>query len=237
VGGDQAHLQIKAEPKTKLSIVTQGHTKILESASRDKVTRQGLDVTIETDAAICLLPDPVQPFEGSVYEQSQIFTLAEGSSVCLLDWVSNGRPSRGEDWDCLFWSSRNEIWAGITGNKTQLVLKDNLFLQADSVDQNSLELKKKMYGLGLFGTLILKGPFVESLASFFMAEFALLPRIGARDFESVVEKGSIADVPDQILWRAHRLGKEKDNGILWSAAKIRGCTVVKFGASNVEGYV
>ena len=105
------------------------------------------------------------------------------------------------------------------------------------MDQNSLELKKKMYGLGLFGTLILKGPFVESLASFFMAEFALLPRIGARDFESVVEKGSIADVPDQILWRAHRLGKEKDNGILWSAAKIRGCTVVKFGASNVEGYV
>src|SRR5271168_3545665 len=68
VGGDQVHLQITVQPGAKLSIVTQGHTKIFKSPSRDITTRQKLSIAIEAGAALCLLPDPVQPFEGSVYE-------------------------------------------------------------------------------------------------------------------------------------------------------------------------
>jgi urease accessory protein len=232
------HLQIRVEAKAKLSIVTQGHTKIFKSPSRDIVTRQGLDVTIEADAALCLLPDPVQPFGGSVYEQSQIFTLAEGASLCLLDWFSSGRTARGEDWDCHSWRGRNEIWiAGDAGTKNRLVLRDNISLTGDPATQNGTALKSKMHGLGLFGTLILIGPLVESLVNFFMAEFALLPRIGVRDFrsEEAVEKEGKVELSGQDLWRAQRLEKEKDDGILWSAARVRGCTVVKFGARNVEG--
>jgi urease accessory protein len=238
VGGDQVHLQIKVEPKAKLSIVTQGNTKIFKSASRDIATKQRLYVTIEADAALCLLPDPVQPFAGSVYEQSQIFTLVKGSSVCLLDWVSNGRTARGENWDCSSWRGRNEIWiAGEAGKKNRLALRDNVFLEGDSMDQCDMKLKNKMHGLGLFGTLILKGLLVEPLAGFFVAEFASLPRIGARDFrsEEAVEKDGKVELSGQALWRAQRLEKEKDDGILWSTAKVRGCTVVKFGAHTVEG--
>jgi urease accessory protein len=238
VGGDQVQLQITLQPKAKLSIVTQGHTKIFKSASRDIVTRQKLNVAIETGAALCLLPDPVQPFEGSVYEQSQIFTLAENASICLLDWVSQGRSARGEDWDCHAWRGRNEIWtAGESGQKERLVLRDNVFLEVDTPGQTSTSLKKKMQGLGLFGTLILKGALVEPLAAFFMAEFAALPRIGARDFrseEAMAEDGKV-ELSPQAAWRARRLKQEKADGILWSAAKVRGCIVVKFGARSVEG--
>ena len=117
------------------------------------------------------------------------------------------------------------------------VARDNVFLEGDTSEQSSMSLKKKMQGLGLFGTLILKGALVEPLAAFFMTEFSSLPRIGARDFRSeqaMVEDGKV-ELSPQAAWRARRLKQENVDGILWSAAKVRTCTVVKFGARSVEG--
>jgi urease accessory protein len=238
VGGDQVHLVIDVQPGAKLSIVTQGHTKIFKSASRDVITRQELSVSVEAGAAVCLLPDPVQPFEGSVYEQTQIFTLAKDASLCLLDWVSAGRTARGEDWDLVVWSGRNDVWAAAEfGQKPRLLLRDKVLLEGDHAGAEEKALKKKMQGLGIFGTLILKGPLVDSLAAFFLAEFAALPRIGAQDFRSQERQArdSGATLTERELWRRRRLEQEKADGILWSAAKVRGCTVVKFGARTVEG--
>jgi urease accessory protein len=238
VGGDQVHLKIVVQPRAKLSIVTQGHTKIFKSPSRDVITRQKLVVSVETGSALCLLPDPVQPFSGSAYEQSQIFTIASSASLCLLDWVSQGRLARGEDWDFHVWKGRNEIWlAGGSEEKARLLLRDNVILDGGELNSFDMKLKKKMHGLGLFGTLILKGSLVESVAEFFMAEFVALPRIGARDFRSQEDMAldGQAEVSKQIAWRLARLKQEKEDAILWSAAKVRGCTVVKFGARTVEG--
>ncbi len=94
-----------------------------------------------------------------------------------------------------------------------------------------------MQRMGIFGTLVLKGPLVGSLAAFFLAEYATLPRIGARDFRSqnkMDEDSGITLSPEEI-WRQSRLRQEKEDDLLWSAAKVRGCTVVKFGARTVEG--
>ncbi|TAQ88731.1 hypothetical protein B7494_g2940 [Chlorociboria aeruginascens] len=185
VGGDQIQLRIDIRPDARLSIVTQGHTKVFKSPSQDVVTRQHLLVTVETGGAVCLLPDPIQPFEGSVYEQSQIFTVAEGGSLCLLDWVSAGRTARGENWDFHKWSGCNEVWTEHpSGFKKRLLLRDNILLDGESRNTQEGFLKMKMQGLGLFGTLILKGSLVASLAAFFLREFAALHRIGAQDFRS-----------------------------------------------------
>ena len=238
VGGDQVRLVIDVKPNAKLSVVTQGHTKIFKSPSRDVITRQTLCVNVEAGASVCLLPDPVQPFGGSVYEQSQIFTLAEGASFCLLDWVSAGRTARGEDWSLGAWSGRNEVWAAsTTGGKSRLLLRDNVILEGDKADTQEKFLKEKMHGLGIFGTMILKGPLLEALATFFLAEFSILPRIGARDFRSQdkMDRDSGVVLSKQDSWRQARLKREKEDGLLWSAAKVRGCTVVKFGARAVEG--
>jgi urease accessory protein len=237
VGGDQVHLSIDVKANAKLSIVTQGHTKIFKSPSLDIVTRQKLHVTIASGAAVCLLPDPVQPFRGSVYEQSQSFFVTEGGSICLLDWVSAGRTARGEDWDLWAWRGRNEVWltAPPTG-KARLLLRDNVILEGEDQNPGS-SLRGKMQGMGIFGTLVLRGPMVQSLADFFMAEFAALPRIGARDFRSQerMAKDSVLVLPRLEIWRQSRLGQEKPDGVWWSAAQVRGCTVVKFGAHTVEG--
>lgn len=239
MGGDQVHLNISVHKDAKLSIVTQGHTKVFKSISREIVTSQNLNVRIESRAAVCLLPDPVQPFEGSVYSQNQIFRLAEDSSLCLLDWVTCGRTARGENWDLSLWKGRNEIWLeGKDGAKPQLLVRDNVLLEGDNQCQiTSMPLKKQMHGNSVFATLILRGPLLESLAAFFLHEFSILPRIGARDFRSK----EAVEIDDKIVrsreekWRALRLKQEKVDGVLWSAAKVRGCTVIKFGSQTVEG--
>ena len=95
-----------------------------------------------------------------------------------------------------------------------------------------------MRPVGVFGTLLISGPLVISLGTFFLDEFTALPRVGGRDFRTVQEK--LADDKDvshdsRQRWRMDRVTREKNGGVLWSAAKVRGTVVVvKFGASTVE---
>jgi urease accessory protein UreH len=235
IGGDSIRLSIEVHPKTKLSIVTQGHTKVFNSVSRDIITRQSLLVDIADEAALCLLPDPVQPFEKSVYEQTQIFKLQGNASLCLLDWVTQGRTARGENWSLTRWVGRNEIW--VTGqDQDRLLVRDAVILDAEKPQSEMPGLRESMWEMGVFGTLLLRGPLMKALGEFFLAEFAALPRLGARDWRSD-EARRIGD--DQELaplekWRAERIRMEKEKGLLWSAANVRGCVVVKFGAPDVE---
>lgn len=241
VGGDTISLNITAGAGSRLSVVTQGHTKIFKSASPEITTRQNLDVVIEDGAALCLLPDPVQPFAESVYEQTQIFKLrGEGASLCLLDWVTQGRKARGEDWDLVRWTGRNEVWwsGPASSEKGRLLVRDAVKLDRGAPLSPSVkELRNTMHGTGVFGTLILRGPATKALGAFFLAEFAALPRIGARDWRSEEAKkdGQGEDKTPHEVWRAGRLKLEKDENVLWSTANVRGCVVVKFGSASVEG--
>jgi urease accessory protein len=196
-----------------------------------------MDVRIEDGAGLCLLPDPVQPFEKSVYEQHQIFTLMDSASLCLLDWVSAGRTARGENWDLWGWMGKNEIWsAAAAERKARLLLRDNVMLKSDAAESHQNLLRAKMHKLDIFGTLILRGPMLDSLAAFFLKEFSELPRIGGRDFRSHDAKDREKDklVSQSENWRTARLQQEKDGGVLWSVARVRSCIVVKFGARTVE---
>ncbi|KAI0377984.1 UreD-domain-containing protein [Hypomontagnella monticulosa] len=238
VGGDKINLSIDVQPRGKLSIVTQGHTKIFRSATPDIVTRQNLNVEIKDGAALCLLPDPVQPFESSVYEQIQIFKLTTGGSLCLLDWVTQGRTARGENWSLGQWVGRNEVWStsDAATSKDRLLLRDTVILDGANRPAGSPSLRESMYGHAIVGTLILRGPMAKAIGDFFLAEFAALPRIGARDFRSAETREKEDAIPQSPLerWRTTRLKEEKERHVLWSAANVRGCIVVKFGAATVE---
>lgn len=236
VGGDQVNLSIEARLNAKLSIVTQGHTKIFKPASPDTVTSQKLQVEIHEGAGVCLLPDPVQPFEGSNYEQTQVFKLAGGASLCLLDWVTHGRSARGENWDLMQWTGRNEIWLSnhSGGSKDRLLVRDTVILDGSPRAARSKPLRETMHGHAVFGTLLLRGPLTKSLGDFFLSEFAALPRLGGRDFRSAKEMEEVIGQSPLEEWRTTRLKQETVDNVLWSAANVRGCVVVKFGASTVE---
>lgn len=243
VSGDATRLSVTVGAASRLALVTQGSTKIFKAINRETWTSQNLDVVIESDGALVYLPDPVQPFGESVYEQRQVFRLdPEKGSLCVLDWVSEGRTARGERWGLWTWKGRNEVWsssstrsgegAGESGQHGKLLLRDNVILVGDDLSETMRSLAARMDGLGVFGTLILRGALFEKLARFFVGEFSLLPRLGAKDWSQSAHEGQLSAVEE---WREARRKREKSDGLLWTAAAVRECTVVKFGAREVEG--
>jgi len=239
---DHISLTLALSPSTRLTLLTQGSTKIYKppSPSHPQTSSQTLSCTLHPHSALWYAPHPTQPFAGSYYTQTQKFEVHEGASLGLLDWVSEGRRARGEIWDLGGWRGRNEVWvvdaplevkenAPTEGRKERkrLLLRDSVILSGEG-------LKNKMENLGVFGTLILIGPLVQRLADFFLTEFTLLPRIGSRNWG---EASSEPKLEGRERWRKERQEREKKDGVLWTVAKVRGgrATVVKFGARDVEG--
>ncbi|KAK0507687.1 hypothetical protein JMJ35_009576 [Cladonia borealis] len=242
VSGDHISLSIRLDPSTRLTITTQGSTKIFRppvtpsTTTSPPTTRQDLTVHICPHAALWLAPDPVQPFAGSLYAQTQIFHVERGGSLGVVDWVSEGRKARGEQWAFEKWRGRNEVWdvpfggeeKGEVGNKKKMRM-----LVRDAVVLEGRDIGERMDGKGVFGTVILRGRLFEGLGWFFVEEFGALPRIGGRDWGGAGER--VKELTDRERWRKERLRREKEDGVLWTACFVRGCTVVKFAAEEVEG--
>lgn len=237
VAGDSVDLHVNICPAARLGLVTQGSTKIYKSSSREIRTKQCLTARVEAEAALLLLPDPVQPFKDCVYEQRQVFNIDPvRSNLLVLDWVSEGRTARGERWDLwelrgqnVFWSLPNCESTGKPNEKGRLLLRDNIFL--DGAPQYFAEnLHDRMDNAAVFGTLIIRGRLFQELGKFFLNEFVNQPRIGERTWSA--EKSHI---PDEEQKRQARRGGEANAGLLWTAASVRGFVLVKFGAKDVDG--
>ncbi|KAL4787908.1 UreD urease accessory protein-domain-containing protein [Aspergillus varians] len=258
--GDQIDVSITLEPRTRLVVTTpQGSTKIFKTETSPGRTlsdqsRQTLDVRIGREAALCYLPDPSAPFKNSRYEQIQSFTVentakdSSRSSLCVLDWVTQGRASRGENWDFHTWKGKNEVWlmneptapriSKIENKKKKLLLRDSLILNdettsatvapAQDQDQNQANnpakslVRERTSPHGVIGTLILYGPVFEKLSSFLVDKFTSLPRIGARNWSSSAP--AAVEMPQNY-----------DAHVTFTAARVRaGCVLVKFGAADFE---
>ncbi|PYH91707.1 UreD-domain-containing protein [Aspergillus ellipticus CBS 707.79] len=260
--GDHISVSITLDPRTRMVVTTpQGSTKIFKTEPPSPTkpihkpvvdkSRQTLDVHIAADAALCYLPDPAVPYKDSRYEQIQTFTVdgnSNTSSLCLLDWVTQGRTSRGENWDFHLWRGRNEIWStapatehdtpGQKPKKKQLLLRDSLILDSEvdldaesdsedgtlgstrTHDQNLI--RERTHPYGVVGTLILYGPVFERLGAFMLERFTSLPRIGARNWASSSLEQAATDAAPNY-----------DSLVTFTAARVRGGFVlVKFGAED-----
>lgn len=186
-------------------------------------------VHLAAGAALVYLPDPVQPFARAAFSQSQKYILGgEQSSLCACDWVTSGRSARGENWDIHEYKSRNEVWSSDTSGKRRLLLRDNLIL--DKYGKTGMHLSERMDGYSVFGTLIIHGPVFAALAQYFLDEFEALPRIGGRDWGDEVQ----TELAPREQRRKERQSREKADGLVWSAANVRGFVLVKFASREVE---
>ena len=231
VGGDTINLKVSLAEHTRLVLVTQGSTKIFKSPTRAIKSGQTINVKVGQGAALCYLPDPTQPFAESVYAQRQNFFVHPNglSSLCVLDWVSEGRRARGESWHLWSWQGRNEIREldQESGQPGRLLLRDSVMLNDDSGPGGSL--LQKTNRMGVFGSLIVSGPLFKSLGQFFLAEFKTQPRIGARNWSAATESNDTEKVVEA------RMLVEKQDGLQWTAAEIRGVVLVKFCSREVDG--
>ncbi|KAL9623452.1 MAG: hypothetical protein Q9160_002345 [Pyrenula sp. 1 TL-2023] len=240
VAGDRIDLSISIAAHARLAMVTQGSTKIFKAPSPDVLSGQRLEVEIQQGGALVYLPDPVQPFKESCYEQRQTFRVAAGgkSGLCMLDWVSEGRTARGEKWDFWLWKGKNEVRELAVNSdgssmEGRLLLRDALTLDNESTSQVH-GLIDKTADMGVFGTLIIYGEVFQSLKEHFEREFTALPRIGAKQW-STDGPASSTHKPPREAWREKRIAHETSSGLLWTAASLRGFVVVKFGSRQVEG--
>ena len=249
---DHISLHVSIASEARLVLLTQGSTKIFKSApasspnppnsslSSHQGSSQGMTVDIEDGAALCYLPDPIQPFSDSAFEQYQTFNLTgkASGSVCVCDWVCEGRPARGESWGFQHYMSVNEIWISCppTAIESQdeemskrLMIRDKLVLdQRGSVD---MDFRSKVDKMGVVGTLILRGNLFRNLGQFFLNEFRQSPRIGGKVWEGDVRE----ETDRETLDRKARHEREVTDGLLWTVAASRGNVIVKFGACNAEG--
>ncbi|RVX75141.1 hypothetical protein B0A52_01418 [Exophiala mesophila] len=230
VGGDHINLKAELNVSTRTVIVTQGSTKIFKSPTRTVVSQQILDVKIGAHAALCYLPDPTQPFAESVYEQRQTFYVEpDGSSnLLMLDWVSEGRRARGESWTLWSWKGRNEVREFDRQSKGRLLLRDAVMLHDGHFGNSGLV--DKTDDLGILGTLIVYGPLLQKLGEYLIEHFAQQPRIGAQNWAQT--DGKSTGEANKAETDAKR--GEVQDGLLWTAANVRGFVLVKFGARELD---
>ncbi|KAF2025203.1 UreD-domain-containing protein [Setomelanomma holmii] len=230
VAGDTIDLDVHLDSRTRLVLLTQGSTKIFKTPDPSLVSKQHMNAHLKHGAALIYLPDPVQPFAHTAFAQSQTYNLErEQGSLCVCDWVTSGRSARGENWDIHEYRSRNEVWTCDGVGKKRLLLRDNLIL--DKNGRTDMALSSRMDSYSVFGTLIIRGPTFSSLAQFFIDAFEALPRIGGRNWGDAVQP----DLTPREQRRHDRQQREKVDGLIWSAANVRGFVLVKFASKDVEG--
>ncbi|EMD42008.1 hypothetical protein CERSUDRAFT_110547 [Gelatoporia subvermispora B] len=197
VGGDQTTLTVEVRDRTKLVLLSQGSTKVFKTrpgarlstpstgGSSSSITLQRMDVTVTSSSALFLLPDPVTCFRSAKYHQLQTFRLAQDASMVVLDWITSGRRSLGEDWAFSRYYSLNEVWVG-----DERVVKDVMLLEEPQTQVQTLPSRSvpdRLAPYSCYAMVIMYGPFVQST----------MRQLSARYQEVSVFKQSS---PPNLLW-------------------------------------
>uniref|UniRef100_A0A5K1JRJ9 Urease accessory protein n=1 Tax=Ganoderma boninense TaxID=34458 RepID=A0A5K1JRJ9_9APHY len=142
VGGDRIRLDVEVHDAACLAILSQGSTKVFKTRPGQRlsansqihpVTAQYLNVRVAPASALFLLPDPVTCFRDAKYHQIQTFHLSKHSSAVLLDWVTSGRKSLGEEWVFSKYYSLIDVFVD-----NHRIAKDVMLLQERNSDEGSL---------------------------------------------------------------------------------------------------
>ncbi|KAF7306807.1 Ribosomal-L2-C domain-containing protein [Mycena indigotica] len=193
VSGDEVVLSGQVRRGTSLVLLSQGSTKVFKlrpghraataaASSGLPTTQQTLEFTVETGSALFLLPDPVTCFEAASYNQIQRFRLEAGASLAVLDWVTSGRKSRGEEWLFSRYFSVNEIEVG-----GKCVAKDVLLLEGDY--------RERVQAYSCYATLFLVGPAMGEVVGKLREEYGRI---------TVFRTSK----PEKFLWSLSELGSD-----------------------------
>ncbi|PCH33843.1 UreD-domain-containing protein [Wolfiporia cocos MD-104 SS10] len=181
VGGDRIDLSVEIQAKVALVMLSQGSTKVFKTrpgqrlsarsqgTSSDAVTTQIMNVVVEESGALFLLPDPVTCFRSARYNQLQTFRLIGNASAVILDWVTSGRRSIGEEWVFSRYYSLNEVWVD-----EECVARDVMLLeeQLQVPGLPARTLADTLAPYSCYATLIMYGPLVQDTIRFLSGEYA-----------------------------------------------------------------
>ncbi|KAF9056501.1 UreD-domain-containing protein [Panaeolus papilionaceus] len=233
VSGDHTEIDVAVADAATLVLLSQGTTKVFKtrpgqrlasvlpkpgiesqhaaSSTQFQMASQRLHFRIHRESSLLLLPEPVTCFRNASYQQIQNFTIEGNGSLVLLDWITPGRISIGEEWAFSRYYSKNEIW-----HDGKCVAKDVQLLQAseESDDSTTLPqstpshhripqrtLQDRLRPYGCYAMVILYGPKVQPILADLEARYAQ---------ENVFKTRS----PSELIWSLSHIGSLKAGGIL-----------------------
>jgi urease accessory protein len=106
VGGDEIRMVIDVGAGTRALVATQASTKIYRSLCS---ATQDISASIDDDALLAVLPDPVVCFAGAHFSQTQRYELGARANLVVVDWMTSGRHAAGERWAFRHYASRIEV--------------------------------------------------------------------------------------------------------------------------------
>lgn len=169
----------------------------LLAGTRTLVTKQNMTFHVESAGALFLLPDPVTCFHSASYNQKQTFYLSRDASLVVLDWLTSGRRTMGEDWAFSRYYSANEVWAD--GRR---IANDVMLLEDRKVYSRTLGDRLAPYSC--YAMVILCGPLVQAVINGMIAQYGRI---------SVLK----ATIPPEMLWSLSPMGSE---GRRWAVVRV-----------------
>jgi urease accessory protein len=152
VGGDAIALTVEAAPGARAIITTQASTKVYRSL---RPATQDIKSSVDDEALLVVLPDPVVCFAGGDFSQAQRYDLHHRGSLVLVDWITSGRHATGERWAFHHYSSRIDI-----RRAGRHILYDTLWL-----DDTDGPIGERLAGFDVCLTAVVTGPLVADAAA------------------------------------------------------------------------
>ncbi len=166
VAGDTINLRVHLNAGTTCLLSTQASTKVYPGTRR-LPCRQKISATVEDNAMLALIPDPITCFAGAVYEQRQQFHLAPTASLAVVDWLSCGRLAFGERWAFSRFHSRNTI--DVDG---QTVTQDAILLDPGD---GPLDAPHRLGDFDCIATIMLLGPVLQGGVATLLTDLSRQP--------------------------------------------------------------
>jgi urease accessory protein len=107
VDGDALALSLRVRAGAAAYLTTQSSTKVYPGAAA-----QTIDATVDDDALLVALPEPVTCYAGARYRQDATIRLGAGARLVWLDALTAGRAARGERWRFDGYRSRVRVERG-----------------------------------------------------------------------------------------------------------------------------
>jgi urease accessory protein len=161
VAGDALDLTVDVGADARLLLATQASTKIYRSDDgRD--ARQSFRATLAAHALLFNLPEPVTPFSGSRFHQTQSIDADPTAGVCWIDGVTAGRLSRDERWASASYRSRLEL--RVAGKLR--------WFDVLSLNGGARPAAQRLHGWGALATVLIGGPPLAELGAAIAADCA-----------------------------------------------------------------
>jgi urease accessory protein len=106
VSGDAIRMRVEAGSHARAVLATQASTKVYRSL---RPTSQHITATLDDEALLAVVPDPIVCFAGAHFSQEQRYDLSGSANLVVIDWMTSGRHAVGERWAFRHYASRIDV--------------------------------------------------------------------------------------------------------------------------------